>query len=168
MIKIASLNDLNEIHKLTQSCAKNLIESSIFQWNEQYPSKEVLKKDIELLQLFKLEINNQIIGIIVLTEVEDTEYKNVKWLTKSLKNLYVHRLAVHPKFQRKGFAKQLMEFAENYAKNNNYESVRLDTFSKNSRNLKFYEARNYKKLEAIYFPNQSEFPFYCFELILNE
>ena len=59
-----------------------------------------------------------------------------------------------------------MDFAENYAKDNSHISVRLDTFSKNKRNLKFYESRGYQRLDGIYLPKQSEFPFYCYELIL--
>lgn len=168
MIQKAIFSDLEQIYSLTKKCAQGLIEKGIFQWNDAYPSKEVLKNDIQLQQIWKWEENNQIIGIIVLTENEDGEYKNVKWLTKNSKNLYIHRLAVHPKFQGKGFAQQLMYFAENYAKINKYASVRLDTFSQNFRNIKFYEARNYNRLEAIYFPKQSEFPFYCYELVLDE
>ena len=71
-----------------------------------------------------------------------------------------------PKYQRKGFGKLLMDFAENFAINNGFVSVRLDTFSKNKRNLDFYTKRNYTKLEPIFFPNQSTDPFYCFELVL--
>lgn len=167
MIKKAVSKDVAEIYALTKSCAKHLIENDIFQWNEQYPSSEVLNKDIELQQLYKLEIDNRIVGIIVLTEIEDVEYKNVEWLTENGNNLYIHRLAVHPNFQGKGYAKQLMDFAENYATENDFNSVRLDTFSQNSRNIKFYKNRNYKQLESIYFPKQSTFPFYCFELVLN-
>ncbi|MBI9040797.1 GNAT family N-acetyltransferase [Lutibacter sp.] len=167
MIKKASIKDLNQMYSLTKSCAQHLNEKGIFQWNEHYPSLEVLKNDIELQQLYKLEIDNTIIGIIALTEIEDVEYKSVQWLTNNSNNLYIHRLAVHPKFQSKGYAQQLMDFAENYASENNYNSVRLDTFSQNSRNIKFYQNRNYKQLESIYFPKQSAFPFYCFELVLN-
>lgn len=167
MIKKVLSKDVEEIYALTKSCAKHLIENDIFQWNEHYPSLEVLKKDIELQQLYKLEIDNVIVGIIVLTEIEDVEYKNVKWLTENNNNLYIHRLAVYPNFQGKGYGKQLMDFAENFAKKNSYNSVRLDTFSQNLRNLKFYKNRNYKQLESIYFPKQSKFPFYCFELVLN-
>jgi len=74
---------------------------------------------------------------------------------------------VHPKFQGEGYAQKLMAFAENYAKKYNYNSIRLDTFSENIRNQNFYEQRNYTKLEAIYFPNQSEYPFYCYEKVLD-
>ena len=69
-------------------------------------------------------------------------------------------------FKKKGIGKILMDFAEKYAREKKFTSVRLDTFSVNKRNLKFYESRGYQRLEGIYFPKQSEFPFYCYELIL--
>lgn len=167
MISKATKTDLEQIYKLTKTCAQHLIENGIFQWNEHYPSKKVLQKDIELQQIYKLKIDNTLVGIIVLTEIEDEEYKNVKWLTENNHNLYIHRLAIHPKFQGKGFAQQLMSFAESFAKKNKYNSIRLDTFSQNKRNQKFYKKRGYQKLEKIYFPKQSKYPFYCYELVLN-
>ena len=167
IIKKASEPDLSQLLSIVKSCGQNLIEQGIFQWNEQYPKREDLLEDIELQELWKLEDKNGIIGLIVLTENEDAEYQKVKWLTKNHRNLYIHRLAVDPKFQGKGYAQKLMDFAEKYAKENGYNSIRLDTFSQNKRNQKFYEQRNYIKLESIYFPNQSEFPFYCYEKIMN-
>jgi ribosomal protein S18 acetylase RimI-like enzyme len=167
IIKKASEPDLSQLLSIVKSCGQNLIEQGIFQWNEQYPSKAVLLEDIALQQIWKLEDENKIVGLIVLTENEDAEYQHVKWLTKNHKNLYIHRLAVDPEFQRKGYAQKLMDFAEKYAKENGYNSIRLDTFSQNKRNQKFYEQRNYIKLESIYFPNQREFPFYCYEKIMN-
>jgi ribosomal protein S18 acetylase RimI-like enzyme len=163
----AKITDLNQLYEITKSCAAHLIAQDIFQWNEDYPSKNILQKDIELQQLWKLEDKNQIIGLIVLTEIEDKEYTNVHWITKNSKNLYIHRLAVHPNFQRKGNAQKLIDFAENYAKQHHYASVRLDTFSQNKRNQKFYKQRGYQQLEEIFFPKQSIHPFYCYELVLN-
>ncbi len=167
MIQKAKLSDVETLHSLTRECAQYLIKQGIFQWNENYPSKEVLQNDIEQEQIWKLVVENEIAGIIVLTEIEDVEYKNVKWLTTNQCNLYVHRLAVHPKFQKKGYAQKLMNFAEEFAQQNGYTSIRLDTFSQNIRNQRFYERRGYEKLERIYFPKQSEHPFFCYELVLN-
>lgn len=166
-IKKAERADIERFYSIATSCARHMIEKGIFQWDEQYPSKEVLQNDIDLHQIWKLEETNTIVGIIVITKIEDKEYKNVKWLTKNDENLYIHRLAVHPKFQGKGYAQKLMDFAENYASENNFKSIRLDTFSQNKRNQEFYEKRNYTKLEKIYFPKQSKQPFYCYELIIN-
>ena len=39
----------------------------------------------------------------------------------------------------------MMDFAENFAMRNNYNSIRLDTFSKNIKNQKFYEIRESHK-----------------------
>ena len=75
-------------------------------------------------------------------------------------------MAIHPDFQSKGYAQKLMAFGENYAKQYGFTSVRLDTFSQNKRNQQFYENRGYQKLGSIFYPKQSEHPFYCYELVL--
>ena len=166
-IELAEINDLNDIMKMIHNCANDLISKNIFQWNEKYPSIDIFLSDIEKKNLFILKNNSGIIGCIALSHEKDIEYTDVKWLTKDHKNLYLHRLAVDPKFQKKGIGKLLMDFAEDYARNNKFISVRLDTFSKNERNNRFYKSRKYTKLDDVYFPNQSEFPFHCYEKILD-
>jgi len=166
-IELAEINDINDIMKMIHDCANDLIGKNIFQWNEKYPSRDIFLSDIEKKNLFILKNNSGIIGCIALSHEKDIEYTDVKWLTKDYKNLYLHRLAVDPKFQKKGIGKLLMDFAEDYARNNKFISVRLDTFSKNERNNRFYKSRKYTKLDDVYFPNQSEFPFHCYEKILD-
>ncbi len=165
MIRKALLSDLASTHQLTQACAKEMISGGIYQWNEHYPTRERLQKDVELQELYVLE-KEDIIGIVVLTKVMDEEYVPVEWLTQNDDNLYIHRLAVDPKYWGQGYAQQLMDFAEAYAQQHGYASVRLDTFSENHRNQKFYETRGYQRLGNIYFPKQSDAPFYCYELVL--
>lgn len=165
MIRKALPSDLDSVYKLVQSCAKAMIAIGIYQWNEHYPTKERFQKDVELQELYVLEEDNIVIGIIVLTDFMDEEYIPIPWLTNNENNLYIHRVAVHPDYWGKGYAQQLMDFAEGFAKNNEYQSVRLDTFSQNQRNQKFYEIRGYQRLGNIYFPKQSEHPFYCYELL---
>jgi len=166
-IELAEINDINDIMKMIHDCANDLIDKNIFQWNEKYPSRDIFLSDIEKKNLFILKNNSGIIGCIALSHEKDIEYTDVKWLTKDDKNLYLHRLAVDPKFQKKGIGKLLMDFAEDFARDNKFKSVRLDTFSKNERNNRFYRSRKYTKLDDVYFPNQSEFPFHCYEKILD-
>lgn len=165
-IKLAEDKDLQEIKKLTEACAVAMQEKGIFQWNEHYPSMEKLQADIAKKELYVLIINEEIKGIVVLTKHMDEEYIPIEWLTKSGNNLYIHRLATHPSVWSNGYGQKLMDFAEEFAKQHNLDSVRLDTFSKNKRNQKFYESRGYRKLGDIFFPKQSEHPFHCYELIL--
>lgn len=166
MIKKAVLSELSEIKNLTEACAEALQKNNIFQWNELYPSREKLQQDILEEDLFALKDDEEIVGIIVLTPKVDKEYLPVQWLTPNKKNLYVHRLAVHPKHWGEGKGTELMDFAEAFALKKDYSSVRLDTFSRNIRNQKFYENRGYQRLGSIFFPKQSEHPFYCYEKVL--
>lgn len=166
MIRKGAWTDIDNIIRLTKACAVDMISKNIFQWNEFYPSKEAFLKDVKRDELYILELENNIIGCVVISTLMDDEYLPISWLSENDNNIYIHRLAIHPKHQKKGYAKKLMNYAEAYAKENNYVSVRLDTFSQNKRNQKFYESRGYKRLGDIFFPKQSNHPFYCYELIL--
>lgn len=166
MIRKATLKDIERIIKITKACASFMIAKDIYQWNEHYPNKATFKNDVSRRELYVIEDGKTLVGCVVISSLMDDEYAPVSWLTDSDNNIYIHRLAVHPKYQGKGYAKKLMDFAEHFAKENNYTSIRLDTFSQNKRNQKFYELRGYKRLGNIYFPKQSTHPFYCYELIL--
>jgi ribosomal protein S18 acetylase RimI-like enzyme len=166
MIRKGKIEDIKAIMNLTKACAKTMIANGIYQWNEHYPNVSAFVNDIERHELFVLEIDSEINGTIVISTFMDEEYLPIKWLTKNENNIYIHRLAIHPSMQGKGYAQQLMAFAEQYAIDNNYRSIRLDTFSRNKRNQKFYELRGYNKLGDIYFLKQSKYPFHCYELVL--
>ena len=166
MIRIGKISDIDQILKITKACAKSMIDAGIYQWNDHYPNKSAFENDVKRNELYVLELDKQVIGCVVITTIMDKEYIPVKWLTPNGNNIYIHRLAIYPELQGKGYAQQLMDFAEQYAIENNYTSIRLDTFSQNKRNQLFYELRGYRKLEDIYFPKQSTHPFHCYELIL--
>ena len=44
-IEKTTYSDLEACYSITKSCAKYLIDNGIFQWNEMYPSKEILQKE---------------------------------------------------------------------------------------------------------------------------
>jgi len=166
MIRRAKISEIPDIITICKACAAYMISNGIYQWNEYYPSALAFENDVERDELYVLEVEEKIIGTVVISTQIDEEYKPVEWLTENGNSVYIHRLSVNPQLQGKGYARQLMDFAENYARKNGFASVRLDTFSQNKRNQKFYETRGYQKLDTIYFPKQSEHPFYCYELVL--
>jgi ribosomal protein S18 acetylase RimI-like enzyme len=163
----AKIEEIPEIILMTQACARKMITQNIYQWNSHYPSPDAFTLDIARGELYVLKAHHQIIGCVVCSFVMDQEYLPIQWLTPSKNNLYIHRLAVHPEHQSQGHARALMDFSEAFAKAHSCPSVRLDTFSKNERNQRFYTARGYQRLGNIYFPKQSEHPFYCYELVLE-
>jgi ribosomal protein S18 acetylase RimI-like enzyme len=166
MIRKANSSDLNTLLEITSSCAKMMESKGIFQWNDSYPSFSAFENDVTNNWLYVNIKEEEIIGCICISNFMDEEYQSVKWLTDNNNNIYIHRLAINPTHQKMGYAQEMMSFAEGFARKNNYDSIRLDTFSKNVRNQHFYQKRDYKKLGSIFFPNQSKDPFYCYELVL--
>ena len=166
-IRKAESVDLPQVHSLMQSATRKMIAEGIQQWHEDYPNEEILAQDISLGHLFVGEDEHNILGAVVLNEYQDKEYEAIKWLTPNAsKNLVVHRLATRAELQGKGIARKMMDFAETYAKEKGYDSIRLDTFSVNKRNQRFYEARGYTKLGAIQLPYKREEPYFCYERTL--
>jgi len=166
MIRLASTEDIGAIMTLTQTCAQHMIAKGIFQWNAHYPPRSAFEKDANRKELYVLELEEVLAGCVVLSTLKDEEYQPIQWLSKAENNLYIHRLAIHPNFQGQGYAQQLMAYAETYAREHRFGSIRLDTFSQNKRNQRFYEQRGYQRLGNIFFPKQSAHPFYCYELLL--
>jgi ribosomal protein S18 acetylase RimI-like enzyme len=166
MIRKAIPSEIDTLLSITKACAAKMISEGIFQWNDHYPNALAFKKDIARDELFVLIDQERIIGCLAISSKKDEEYNAIEWLTEDQNNFYIHRLAIHPDSQNRGLARKAMDFAERYAKAENAVSIRLDTFSKNLRNQRFYEARGYIRLGEIYFPKQSEHPFYCYELPL--
>ena len=111
-----------------------MIQNGIYQWNEHYPDKSSFINDAKNNELYVCVENEEVIACISLCNEMDEVYIPVTWKTKNQNNLYIHRLAVHPDFQKKGVGRDLMNFAENFARKKEYKSIRLDTFSKNKRN----------------------------------
>lgn len=166
MIRAAKPEDLPHILKITQACARDMISKNIFQWNENYPNLAAFQKDLDREELFVYEAQEKILGAVVVSDFMDAVYEPIKWKSPTGKNIYIHRLCVHPNHQGKGLAQKLMGFAETKAQQEGYASVRLDTFSLNKRNVAFYTKRGYTQLGDVYFPVKSKAPFHCFELLL--
>ncbi|MGB1517660.1 MAG: GNAT family N-acetyltransferase [Crocinitomicaceae bacterium] len=167
MIAAGVSGDEEKIINMTKLCAADLISKGISQWDENYPDLNTIQMDIQRGELFKYTIENTIVGIIVLNENQDPEYVGLNWITPaSSRNLVVHRLAVHPEHQGKGIARQLMDFGEEKAKQEGYDSIRLDTFTQNKRNQKFYDNRGYQRTGVVYLSYRDDFPYIGYELIL--
>ena len=133
---------------------------NIYQWDDIYPSYALLKEDIHNKTLFVFKNKGHIVGITVLNEQQEPEYQNISWKYQEGKVLVVHRLCIHPNFQGQGIAKQLMTFTEQYAKSNNYNSIRLDAFKQNENAVLLYKNRKYHQAGIVNFRKGA---FYCFE-----
>ncbi|HMQ69791.1 MAG TPA: GNAT family N-acetyltransferase [Ignavibacteria bacterium] len=166
-ISKVKISQLDEIFQIFIDCRAALEKKGIFQWTDKYPTLKIIKNDIQEGNLYCLSENSKTYGVININEFQDPEYNSVHWKDNVDKILVIHRLAVKPEFQNRGFAKKLMDFAEDYAEENNYTSIRLDAYSANPEVLRFYENRDYQRRGEVFFPGR-ELPFYCYEKFLTE
>ena len=167
MISKGELYELDSILELTQACGKHMRDNGIDQWDENYPDRNSILNDLNTETLFAYRENGIVLGIVVLNEYQDEEYGDINWSTSDTdRNIVVHRLAVHPDQQGKGIARKIMNFAEVYAKDERYDAIRLDTFSQNPRNQKFYTNRGYTDLGLVYLKYKKDHPYYCYEMLL--
>jgi ribosomal protein S18 acetylase RimI-like enzyme len=158
-IRSASLQDIATIDALVREATRQMDARGIAQWDELYPTREILAKDIERGEMHVIESEGGAAGIIVLNEHQEPEYAAVRWWFSG-PALVVHRLAVHPAFQRRGLASRLMDFAEERAAALKYACVRLDAFTKNPAACSLYESRGYRKAGTVRFRKGE---FFCFE-----
>lgn len=168
MIRKAKISEIDVITNLVTQCGAHMRANGISQWLEGYPNQEIIQADIEEGTVFVYEEDNHIKSMVVLNEKQDDEYRELNWLTdNNTKNLVVHRLATLPQLQGKGFGSKMMEFAEQYATDNNYDSIRLDTFSQNKGNISYYLKRGYEEIGNVKLKYRDDYHYVCFEKLTN-
>lgn len=166
MYKKANKNELDKIFEIYKTCRKDLANKGIVQWDENYPTRQLIKEAINERNLYKIEEGKNLIGTFILNSKVDQYWKKIKWQSDDF--LGLHLLAIKPDYQEKGFGKKVLEFCEQRAKEEGYESVHLDVFSKNPAALKLYKSNGYKKVGELYFdfkPADNRI-YYCFEKLL--
>ncbi|AIQ14206.1 GNAT family N-acetyltransferase [Paenibacillus durus] len=143
-IRKGRIEELEQIMALIAECVRVMQEGGSDQWDESYPNAEVIAGDIERGTLYVCEEDGAVAGIVVLDEIQLEPYRQVDWVQIEGPHLVMHRLAVHPQVQGKGIARRLISFAENFAEEQGYKSIRMDTYAKNDRALELYRRLGYE------------------------
>ena len=164
MIKKLSSNQLSDAFSIIESVIAKMNAEQIFQWDEQYPSREIIEEDINNGHAFGFFQSDELRGYIVLNENYSPEYNSLEWKDKNSTALIVHRLSIKADYQGQGIAKQLMIFAEEYSINKGYSSIRLDAFLHNKAALSLYENLGYTKVGTVMFRKGR---FNCYEKIFH-
>ena len=151
MIKKLVIENLNNAVNIFYSAIKKMKANKIDQWDENYPTIDVLRKDILEESAFGFFVKGELIAYIALNNEYDPEYDEVNWMLNHDNSMIVHRLTVHSKYQNRGIARVLMQYAEEYALNNNYSGIRFDAFSKNLKALYFYRKLGYQEAGSVNF-----------------
>lgn len=138
LIRQARHEDIKTILSIVRSAQLSLCELGIDQWQDGYPSEEVIAQDIANgVGYVACSVEGEVVGYgaVVLTGEEAyTQIADGDWHTSN-SYVVVHRLCVASAVRRHGVAIELMQFAGDFAIQHGINDFRIDTHEGNIRML---------------------------------
>jgi RimJ/RimL family protein N-acetyltransferase len=147
----ANYSEASQIWQILKDAIKRRKEDGSNQWQDGYPSMEVVKSDIEKKIGFVFTQNDTIIGYSAVIINDEPDYINIegKWLSDQDFIVY-HRVAISEEFLAKGMAKKMMKLIEQYALSKNIYSLKADTNHDNIPMMKIFEKLGYSFCGIVY------------------
>ncbi|MEY8253670.1 GNAT family N-acetyltransferase [Clostridium perfringens] len=154
----AKISDLDQIVEIIELSKKYLKETKVDQWQDGYPAKEDLRKDIESGNSYVLTNKDEIVATTVISLEGESTYNlifNGEWITNE-DYIVMHRVAVHDKYKGKGIFKELIKEAESLALNKGISSIKIDTHRDNISMQRAVVKNDFQKCGIIYLEDGSE------------
>lgn len=133
----AKISDLDNVMNLY----KKVIQTTFTTWDENYPSKDLIKSDIQNQNLYVFKKYNQIIAVSFLGEKEE---EHEDWCLPYTKAYGVARICVSPDFQGQGVATLFMKYLIQESKNQNVDTMHFHVCTKNISAIKMYQKVGFK------------------------
>ena len=159
----ATPDDLDALVALYAAAARDMQNKGIDQWDERYPDREILSEDVESGDMVLGLLDGALACAYVVNRDCDPEYASGAWAHAQGRFCVLHRLCVNPAMQGKGLARQAMARMEKTAREQGFDSVRLDVFSQNLHAQRLYEGLGYRRTGEVRFRKGS---FYLMEKAL--
>lgn len=154
----AKISDLDQIVEIIELSKKYLKETKVDQWQDGYPAKEDLRRDIESGNSYVLTNKDEIVATTVISLDGESTYNSIfngEWIINE-DYIVMHRVAVHDKYKGKGIFKELIKEAENLALNKGISSIKIDTHRDNISMQRAVVKNDFKKCGIIYLEDGSE------------
>ena len=161
-INQARPNDLIEILFLLRVCTLDMNSKGLKHWNSTFPGTEVIQSDLKNGSIYLVKDKGVCKGMVTLSDREPVDYRDVDFQNPISKPLYLQNMAVHPKWQGKGIAQLMVDYAQNFAKDHGFDSIRLDVFKPSESARQLYEKQLFREVASFHSAFQ-KIPFICYE-----
>ncbi|WP_044339197.1 GNAT family N-acetyltransferase [Rossellomorea aquimaris] len=151
-LKQAGSEQLDTIMDVYIRCKKDLDEKGLLQWNDQYPSRDYFKEEMNDGNLYVLMVNDKVAGSVTLNDWQSPEWSEIPW--KLANEWVIHALFLDPLQQGNGLGKVFIEKCEELAREKGFESIRLDAYSRNTGANSLYEKMGYEYRGSVYFTSK--------------
>jgi RimJ/RimL family protein N-acetyltransferase len=152
-IRRATLHDLPFVMVGIEEAKKQLASHQSGQWQNGEPSELTIQNDIELGQYWILILDNHILGGCALVSYEPAYAHLIsgQWLNDDPYRV-IHRFYIHPSWQQKGYAKQLLRLLEAMVLHDGVHNIRVDTHERNMPMRTTLESAHYKCVGETFLP----------------
>jgi len=165
-IRKARPEELDAVWALVREAIANMQANGNPQWNDTYPTCDLFAQAIEAGELYAAcDAQEKILGVAVFNREFDDCYDELTGWQRPLPAFGIHKVAVSPKAQRMGVASALFDHAFELARAQGLTSVRMDTYSLNTRMQALMAKHGFHYVGDIFFPHL-EGPFYAYEKLL--
>ncbi len=162
VIKRTGFEDIEHIMPIFEEARGTIAALGIDQWQNGYPSREVIEKDIKKAQSYCiLSDGGEIAGTFALIDDGEPTYDEIfdgKWLTGDGKDIYfaIHRVAISLKFRGQGISTRIIGFCAEKAKNRGKISLRIDTHEGNKVMRRMLEKHGFLHCGTIFLSDGAE------------
>ena len=143
MIRLATKNDIAAVAESYDQLLKHeQINGGFSNWIlGVYPTIKIAEEAVKNGTMYVLDNYGEICGSMILNNEQAEEYGYINWLYPAEKEkvLVVHTLCIPPKSARKGYGKQMVEFAKDFARKTGCEVIRIDTYAHNEPAKNLYQ-----------------------------
>lgn len=156
--RLAKEIDREKIEKIYEDGSLKLKSLGINQWQgNEKPDLNNFSNLNENNIIYVLEDKEIVVSTLIIYD-KDEDYENNLVGTWNSPKPYValHRIATLSGARKKGYGRKIIEFAENYARENNFKSVRVDTHRENKSMQNLLNSMEYNYVGIVYLGGKRE------------
>ena len=171
-MKRCEMNDLPGLLDFYRLVIRDTAEIAVHaRWEfGKHPTETAISDYVGRGMMYITEKDAGIIAAVAVTPFQPEDYHGVEWQADLADDevAAVHILAVNPRSQGRGYAKQMMRDVIDLSKGMGKKAVRMDALACNAPAHRLYESLGFKKRGVCrwYAENTGWFDFYLFECLL--
>lgn len=157
--------DLDEITALCLDAGRRTPDSG---WDENYPNREVLQKDIESGGFYKVVQNGRIVSVMLIRSWEnfckdEVAEDHSDWSKEGRNPCALGRFCVSPDLQGQGLGRRIMLASLEKARSLGYDSARFHTLDTDRIACHLYDSMGFRRTGSI---DEYGLIFICYEILL--
>jgi GNAT superfamily N-acetyltransferase len=161
MIRKTTKEDIKEIMPIFEEARGTIAALGINQWQNGYPSEEVVLADIEKDQSYLCELDGKVRGTFAMLEDGEPTYDKIydgHWQTgdDSRDYIAIHRVAISVSSRGSGLSGKIIGYAADFAKEKGRKSLRIDTHRGNVVMRRMLEKNGFVYCGIIYLESGDE------------